>query len=79
MDDKLAKQISAQKKKLKDEKQKLVDLQAKVEEVEIKRFQRLAKKVGLFDIEISDLQFENSLKQLVEAARSPQNPESETA
>jgi len=73
MDTKLAKQIEAQLKKVEDSKAQLATLQEKARAVEVKRFQRLAAKVGFFDIEISDSDFENALKKLVDAAGSPQN------
>lgn len=72
MDAKLAKQIEQQKQKLEEGKTQLANLQAKARDVELKRFQRLAQKVGFYDVEISDADFEKALKSLADAARSQQ-------
>lgn len=79
MDPKLAKQIEQQEKKLNDEKKKLASLQEKAREFETKRFQRLATKVGFFDVTISDKDLESALKRLVDAAGSPQSSSAATS
>lgn len=71
MDPKLSKKINNQKEKLEKEKQILAKLEKDAREYEVKRFQRLADKVGFFDVEVSDGDFEKSLKALVDAAGSP--------
>ena len=74
MDAKKSKKIAAQKAKLEKERLILEELEKDARESEVKRFQRLADKVGFFDVEISDAEFEKSLKSMVEAAGSPQPP-----
>lgn len=68
----IAKQIAQQEQKIADAKKSLASLKAKARETEAKRFQRLADKVGFFEVEISDVDFENALKNLVDAAQQQQ-------
>lgn len=69
----LADQIKAQQGKVRQAEKELKALQAKVRAAETKRFERFAKKVGFYDVPISDEQLESALKQLVKAARLRQN------
>ena len=68
----IAKQIAQQEQKIADAKKSLASLKAKARETEAKRFQRIADKVGFFEVEISDADFENALKNLVDAAQQQQ-------
>ena len=68
----ISKQIAQQEQKIADAKKALVSLKAKARDTEAKRFQRLADKVGFFDVEISDDDFENALKKLVDTTGSLQ-------
>ena len=72
----LADQIKAQQGKVRQAEKELKALQAKVRAAETKRFERFerfAKKVGFYDVPISDEQLESALKQLVKAARLRQS------
>lgn len=68
----IAKQIAQQEQKIADAKKSLANLKAKARETEAKRFQRIADKVGFFEVEISDADLENALKNLVDAAQQQQ-------
>lgn len=72
----LSQQIARQQEKIAQTKKRLAELKAKNKAAETRRFQKIATKVGWFDmdVELTDDIIETGLRDILDAARSQRSP-----